>query len=74
MRQCLELATLGRRWVAPNPMVGAVLVVDGTVIGQGNHAAYGSAHAEVNAIKSVLDPELLPKATLYVNLEPCNHH
>ncbi len=74
MFQCLELAALGRRWVAPNPMVGAVLVLNGTVIGQGYHAAYGGAHAEVNAINSVLDPALLPQATLYVNLEPCNHH
>lgn len=73
MQRCLELAALGKGNVAPNPMVGAVLVVDNTIIGEGYHQYYGANHAEVNAIASVKDTSLLKNATLYVNLEPCAH-
>ena len=58
----------------PNPSVGAVLVYDNKIIGEGYTSAYGGAHAEVNAIASVIDEQLLPKATLYVSLEPCSHY
>jgi len=74
MRRCLELAKLGIGEVAPNPMVGSLIVYDGKIIGEGYHQKCGEAHAEVNAINSVKNPELLEKATLYVNLEPCAHH
>ena len=73
MQRCLELAALGKGNVAPNPLVGAVLVVDNTIIGEGYHQYYGANHAEVNAIASVKDTSLLKNATLYVNLEPCAH-
>jgi diaminohydroxyphosphoribosylaminopyrimidine deaminase / 5-amino-6-(5-phosphoribosylamino)uracil reductase len=73
MRRCLDLAGLGAGQVAPNPMVGCVIVHQGKVIGEGFHQQYGEAHAEVNAINSVNDPSLLSKSTLYVNLEPCAH-
>jgi diaminohydroxyphosphoribosylaminopyrimidine deaminase/5-amino-6-(5-phosphoribosylamino)uracil reductase len=73
MRRCLELAKKGKGYVAPNPMVGAVIVYEGKIIGEGYHRKWGEAHAEVNAIHSVRQPELLKKSTLYVNLEPCSH-
>ncbi len=73
MEQCLALAVNGLGSVAPNPMVGCVIVCDGTIIGQGYHQKYGEAHAEVNAIHSVENKELLKNSTLYVNLEPCSH-
>ena len=73
MLRCLDLAYLGNGYVAPNPMVGCVIVHNDTIIGEGYHAKYGSDHAEVMAIKSVNDPSLLKDATLYVSLEPCNH-
>jgi len=73
MQRCLDLAQLGMGDVAPNPMVGCVIVHDGIIIGEGYHEKYGQAHAEVNAIRSVKNPELLPKSTLYVSLEPCAH-
>lgn len=73
MYRCLELAKNGMGKVAPNPMVGCVIVYEGRVIGEGYHQEYGGAHAEVNAINTVADKELLEKATLYVNLEPCSH-
>lgn len=75
MHRCLTLAALGAGCVAPNPMVGAVLVADGRVIGEGWHKKYGQAHAEVEAVNSVRpeDRALLPQATLYVSLEPCSH-
>lgn len=73
MRRCLQLARNGRQGAAPNPMVGAVIVCDGTIIGEGYHRRCGEAHAEVNAIRSVRRPELLPRATIYVSLEPCSH-
>jgi len=73
MLRCLELAKNGLGNVAPNPMVGCVIVFDGKIIGEGYHQEYGKAHAEVNAIHSVKDNSLLKKSTLYVNLEPCAH-
>lgn len=72
-RRCLELAKNGHANVAPNPMVGAVIVAQGKIIGEGYHAKYGGPHAEVNAINSVKDKTLLAESTLYVNLEPCAH-
>lgn len=74
MRRCLELAKLGFGSVAPNPMVGAVIVLDGKIIGEGFHEIYGGPHAEVNAINSVKDTSVLKNATIYVSLEPCSHH
>ncbi len=74
MTRCLQLATLGKGYVAPNPMVGSVIVHKGRIIGEGFHRKCGEAHAEVNAINSVEDQSLLPDSTLYVNLEPCSHH
>jgi diaminohydroxyphosphoribosylaminopyrimidine deaminase / 5-amino-6-(5-phosphoribosylamino)uracil reductase len=75
MHRCLQLARLGAGHVAPNPMVGAVLVYDGKIIGEGYHQRYGEAHAEVNCIASVKesDQHLIPQSTLYVSLEPCAH-
>jgi diaminohydroxyphosphoribosylaminopyrimidine deaminase/5-amino-6-(5-phosphoribosylamino)uracil reductase len=73
MMRCLDLAQSGRSSVAPNPMVGAVIVHKGQIIGEGYHRQYGGAHAEVNAIRYVQDETLLPDSTLYVNLEPCAH-
>jgi diaminohydroxyphosphoribosylaminopyrimidine deaminase/5-amino-6-(5-phosphoribosylamino)uracil reductase len=73
MRRCLEIAANGMGLVAPNPMVGAVIVHDGRVIGEGYHTGFGKPHAEVEAVKQVTDKNLLKDSTLYVNLEPCNH-
>jgi len=73
MWRCLQLAKLGESYVSPNPMVGAVLEYNGKIIGEGYHHKFGEAHAEPNAIKSVVDKELLKLSTLYVNLEPCSH-
>lgn len=74
MLRCLELAKKGFGSVAPNPMVGCVIVHNEIIIGEGCHQKYGEAHAEVNAINSVKDKTLLSKATVYVNLEPCSHY
>ncbi len=74
LKQCLLLAEKGLGKVAPNPMVGCVIVYEGKVIGEGYHEQYGGAHAEVNAINSVKDKILLSESTLFVNLEPCAHH
>jgi len=75
MHRCIELAKLGAGSVAPNPMVGAVLVYNNRIIGEGYHMQYGKAHAEVNCINAVLeaDKELVPKSVMYVSLEPCAH-
>ena len=73
MKRCLELAAKGLGKVAPNPMVGCVIVCDNKIIAEGFHEFYGEPHAEPNAIKQV-DDELLKKCSLYVSLEPCSHH
>lgn len=75
MDRCLALAKLGMGSVAPNPMVGAVLVHQNKIIGEGYHQKYGEAHAEVNCIQSVKtsDQALIASSTLYVSLEPCAH-
>ncbi len=74
MARCIEIAKNAMGTAAPNPMVGAVLVHEEKIIGEGYTSPYGGPHAEVNAINSVRDHSLLPKATLYVTLEPCSHH
>ena len=73
MQRCLDLALKGMREVAPNPMVGCVIVYNKEIIGEGYHEAYGKAHAEVNAINQVKDQDKLNKSKLYVSLEPCSH-
>lgn len=74
MRRALELATRGRGYVSPNPMVGAVVAdSEGRILGEGWHQRYGEAHAEVNALAQVQEADL-SDATLYVTLEPCAHH
>lgn len=73
MQRCLQLAELGLGSTSPNPMVGAVIVRDGEIVGEGYHHRCGEAHAEVNAINAVKDKALLRESTLYVNLEPCAH-
>jgi len=75
MHRCLELAKPGAGYVAPNPMVGAVLVYEGRIIGEGYHQQYGGPHAEVNCINSVKeqDKDKISGSVLYVSLEPCNH-
>jgi len=75
MHRCLELAKLGIGHVASNPMVGAVLVHNGKIIGEGFHQQYGGPHAEVNCINSVSaqDKDKISSSVLYVSLEPCSH-
>lgn len=74
MCRCIQLARNGLCNAAPNPMVGAVIVCDGKIIGEGYHVRCGEAHAEVNAIRSVKETSLLKRSTIYVSLEPCSHH
>ena len=81
MDRCLELALNGLGHVAPNPLVGAVVVCDDKIIGEGFHQQFGQAHAEVNAINNAKkfieenkDAYALERSVLYVNLEPCSHH
>lgn len=76
MRRCLQIAANGRQNARPNPMVGAVIVCDGRIIGEGYHVRCGEGHAEVNAFASVkkADEHLLPQSTIYVSLEPCSHY
>ena len=76
MSRCIELAKSGAGNVAPNPMVGAVLVYKDQIIGEGFHQKFGEAHAEVNCINSVAEKNkaLIKKSTMYVSLEPCSHH
>jgi diaminohydroxyphosphoribosylaminopyrimidine deaminase/5-amino-6-(5-phosphoribosylamino)uracil reductase len=76
MQRCFDLACLGAGATSPNPVVGAVIVHQNRIIGEGYHMAYGKAHAEVNAVRSIRaeDRHLLKQATLYVSLEPCNIH
>ena len=74
LKRALMLAQRGGRAVAPNPMVGAVIVKDNVVVGEGYHKEFGGPHAEVMAINSVKDPADLKDSTLYVTLEPCRHY
>jgi len=79
MQRALELAKLGIGFVSPNPMVGAVIVCDDRIIGEGCHRKYGQAHAEVNAVNDALAKfenasELFKRSTIYVTLEPCAHY
>ena len=76
MSRCIQLAKLGAGNVAPNPMVGALLVYEDKIIGEGYHKKYGEAHAEVNCINSVEEKNksLIEKSTIYVSLEPCSHY
>jgi diaminohydroxyphosphoribosylaminopyrimidine deaminase/5-amino-6-(5-phosphoribosylamino)uracil reductase len=73
MLRALELARKGAGAVSPNPLVGCVIVCEDRIIGEGWHEKFGGPHAEVNAVQSVSQRELLREATLYVNLEPCSH-
>ncbi|MBN2397428.1 MAG: bifunctional diaminohydroxyphosphoribosylaminopyrimidine deaminase/5-amino-6-(5-phosphoribosylamino)uracil reductase RibD [Deltaproteobacteria bacterium] len=72
MKMALKLARRGEGWTSPNPMVGAVIVRDGRILGKGYHRRFGEAHAEINAIADAGRP--ITGATLYVTLEPCSHH
>lgn len=76
MQRCLQLAANGIQGARPNPMVGAVIVAEGRIIGEGYHVRCGEGHAEVNAFASVRpeDEPLLKDATIYVSLEPCAHY
>lgn len=74
MQRCIEIARNGLGSTAPNPMVGAVVVHKGKIIGEGYTSRYGGNHAEVNAIKAVSDSALLKESVLYVTLEPCSHY
>lgn len=76
MSRCLQLARNGMRNAKPNPMVGAVIVHDNRIIGEGYHVRCGEGHAEVNAFASVKaeDEQLVPDSTIYVSLEPCSHY
>ena len=74
MERCLLLAKKGLGNTYPNPLVGCVIVHEGKVIAEGWHKKAGSNHAEREAILNVKDQSLLPKSTLFVNLEPCDHY
>lgn len=74
MQRALGLAKLGLGHVSPNPMVGAVLVYENRIIGEGWHKKFGGPHAEVEAVASVADTSVLKGSTMYVTLEPCNHY
>lgn len=74
INRCLQIAKNGLGSTRPNPMVGAVIVYENKIIGEGYTSSYGEAHAEVNAINSVSNKSLLSKSTLYVTLEPCSHY
>jgi len=74
MRRAIELAQCGSGLTYPNPMVGAVIVCNGKIIGEGYHIKAGTGHAEVNAVNSVQDKSLLKDSTIYVSLEPCAHY
>ncbi len=74
LTRCLQLANYGRGTTSPNPMVGAVVVHNGLIIGEGYHRKAGEPHAEVMAIRSVENRDLLKQSTLYCSLEPCAHY
>lgn len=73
MKRCLELAKKALGKTYPNPLVGSVIVHDGKIIGEGFHQKAGENHAEIKAINSVVNKDLLPESTIYVSLEPCSH-
>jgi len=73
IKRCLQIAKNGLGSTRPNPMVGAVIVYNNTIISEGFTSEYGGNHAEVNAINAVKDKSLLAKSTIYVTLEPCSH-
>lgn len=73
IQRCIDLALKGKGNVGSNPMVGAVIVLNDEIIGEGYHEQYGQAHAEVNAVNAVQNKALLKDATIYVSLEPCAH-
>lgn len=73
IKRCIELARNALGNTYPNPLVGSVIVHDGKIIGEGFHEKAGQNHAEINAINSVKNPELLKNSTIYVSLEPCAH-
>lgn len=73
MKRAISLAERGLGSVSPNPLVGCVIVHEGKIIGEGWHKEYGGPHAEVEAIRSVGNPDLLAESTVYVTLEPCSH-
>lgn len=73
MRRCLELAAKGEGLVAPNPLVGCVIVYNELIVAEGFHHGFGGPHAEVNAINQMKDRYILPECTVYINLEPCSH-
>ena len=76
INRCFDLARMGSPKVSPNPMVGAVVVANNRIIGEGFHKAYGQPHAEVKAVNSIRpeDIHLLSVSTIYVSLEPCCIH
>lgn len=76
MQRALQLAEMGEEWASPNPLVGAVVVAGGRIIGEGYHQKCGEPHAEVNAIRSISEQNraLLSSSTIYVTLEPCSHY
>ncbi len=76
IQRCIQLARQGEQTAPPNPMVGAVIVHEGRIIGEGYHVRCGEAHAEVNAVRSVAEADrpLLKESTIYVSLEPCSHY
>ena len=73
MKRCIELAKKAVGHTYPNPLVGSVIVHNGLIIGEGFHQKAGENHAEINAINSVKNKDLLKESTIYVSLEPCSH-
>ena len=73
MQRCIDLALMGKGKVAPNPMVGCVIVKNNLIIGESYHTHFGAAHAELSAFELVTDKTLLESSTVYVSLEPCAH-
>lgn len=73
IQRCFELASLANGQVTPNPKVGAVIVHHGKIVGEGYHQFPGGPHAEINAINSLKNKDLLPECAIYISLEPCNN-
>lgn len=74
IKRCIELAQKALGKTYPNPLVGSVIVHNGEIIGEGYHHKAGEPHAEINAINSVVNKDLIPESTIYVSLEPCAHY